>query len=831
MGKLTFYIKSSPEKLDRIGDYLGQIISHDLYRNRFGYVNIAMEGMDIILESCVSQNLNLNLFVESYLKIIQVLLETSDPLMQLLATQSFTKFAEIEEDTPSYHRRYDFFVSKFSSLCHDSNADLDIKCMLRIAGLNGLRGVIRKTVSDDLQLDIWNDQHMEKIVPSLLFNMQENDLKTIKVFIDSGAPVPPDYHGPTATAATVSTSRIQNIKEISPSDVAEENLRELVGRAASSGTIGPAVRPVLNHFDHHNLWLGSDNNGDFAISVFSSIMASIQEKNPQYSHHVIQILMSHLDEKSVSSVKHHHHHHHRNNGYSDPDADSTKVRTGIAIVLSHIVKHGTSEAVGPIVLDIVNSLLNQLRSSITTNRQILHHQASSSMNSSDADGEKEFQRTAINTLGEFANNLPDYQKISIMIFILRKIPISSPSGGPSSGGSGNAASNLNHNDSEFRSKLLESVWVVATKYRTTNMNDALPADFLQPLLNLAVVKDRDVRKTVQRIFHQLLDRHDFIPKVSKPVAENRIEGITVHPAYQKDLMFMRNHGIEIISNIYENIQLVNNDGDNYCSLYTTIALIYLEMSSNEATFKSMDGDLGSGRRALIEILRLTFYMQEFAITRGTIGDGQKKKDASPEISSNRLSEPHKAAIHSLVAGILRLLADLNQDQMPEFSSHVNQVIEKRAEKFQTMLPEYNRYFNNIPGRRVSLMASQELDADLFFDKTNIMNSLRSLKFVTSDMIERMDQPFMTRTVGKYLYANACSWSTDTLATVDSGLSHSLSDQLNGSHPEVDSVSSSPGMQRVSLNIRSQQRINDSFVTEIRRRDQLWVHQTDPQSAG
>ena len=30
----------------------------------------------------------------------------------------FVKFANIEEDTPSYHRRYDFFVSKFSAMCH-----------------------------------------------------------------------------------------------------------------------------------------------------------------------------------------------------------------------------------------------------------------------------------------------------------------------------------------------------------------------------------------------------------------------------------------------------------------------------------------------------------------------------------------------------------------------------------------------------------------------------------------------------------------------------------------------------------------------------------------
>ena len=42
---------------------------------------------------------------------------------------------------------------------------------IRNAGLRGLQGVVRKTVSDDLQVNIWEAIHMDKIVPSLLYNM------------------------------------------------------------------------------------------------------------------------------------------------------------------------------------------------------------------------------------------------------------------------------------------------------------------------------------------------------------------------------------------------------------------------------------------------------------------------------------------------------------------------------------------------------------------------------------------------------------------------------------------------------------------------------------
>lgn len=50
------------------------------------FVIIAMEAMDQLLLACHSQTLNL--FVESFLKMVQKLLESTDPQLQILATQS-----------------------------------------------------------------------------------------------------------------------------------------------------------------------------------------------------------------------------------------------------------------------------------------------------------------------------------------------------------------------------------------------------------------------------------------------------------------------------------------------------------------------------------------------------------------------------------------------------------------------------------------------------------------------------------------------------------------------------------------------------------------------
>lgn len=118
--------------------------------------------MDQLLVACHAQTLNL--FVESFLKMVQKLLESTDPQLQILATQSvsncyscmyhsyqvfldshvhvlfqFVRFANIEEDTPSYHTRYDFFVSKYSAMCHSNNDDPTIRKQIRLAGIQGLQ--------------------------------------------------------------------------------------------------------------------------------------------------------------------------------------------------------------------------------------------------------------------------------------------------------------------------------------------------------------------------------------------------------------------------------------------------------------------------------------------------------------------------------------------------------------------------------------------------------------------------------------------------------------------------------------------------------------------
>uniref|UniRef100_A0A671XZA9 EFR3 homolog B n=1 Tax=Sparus aurata TaxID=8175 RepID=A0A671XZA9_SPAAU len=376
MEKLTFYALSAPEKLDRIGAYLSERLSRDVARHRYGYVCIAMEALDQLLMACHCQSINL--FVESFLKMVRKLLESDKPNLQILGTNSFVKFANIEEDTPSYHRSYDFFVSRFSEMCHSSYEDPDIRTKIRMAGIKGLQGVVRKTVNDELQANIWDPQHMDKIVPSLLFNLQSGEQK----------------------------------EKESPVELTERCFRELLGRAAY-GNIKNAVTPVLMHLDNHSLWEGKT----FAVRCFKIIMYSIQS---QHSHLVIQQLLGHLDANSKNSAT---------------------VRAGIVEVLLEAAAIAASGSVGkktytvhayphsgPTVLEVFNTLLRQLRLSVDYE---LTGSYDGSVNIGTkiikAHEERQLQEAVIRTIGSFANTLPTYQRSEVMLFIMGKIPLISNS--------------------------------------------------------------------------------------------------------------------------------------------------------------------------------------------------------------------------------------------------------------------------------------------------------------------------------------------------------------------------------------------------------------------
>lgn len=550
MEKLTFYAVSAPEKLDRIGAYLAERLSRDVVRHRYGNVVIAMEALDQLLMACHSQSIKP--FVESFLHMVAKLLESREPDLQVLGTNSFVKFANIEEDTPSYHRRYDFFVSQFSAMCHSTHDDPETKTRIRVAGIRGLQGVVRKTVNDELQAIIWEPQHMDKLIPSMLFNMQEADDL--------------DRAGHPSTPSVVGQDGEEN-----PAALAESCFRELLGRAAY-GNMNNAVRPVLVHLDNHHLW----EPNEFAVSCFRIIMYSIQA---QHSHHVIQQVLNHLDTHNK---------------------DTPRVRAGIVQVLLETVAIAAKGSVGPTVLEVFNTLLKHLRMSVDfelgeSSRRNSAVSVSSSGRSGRESEERIVQNAIIQTIGFFGGNLPDYQRAEVMMFIMGKVPVY-----------GTPCHTLDtvkighQGTKRIQTMLLSSLIMVTSGFKAKSMAAALPPPFLEPLFSISLMEENELRQLVLEILHNIIDRHDNRAKlrgirIIPNVAALKIKREKIS---KQDVAFMKKHGQQLYRHIFLGSKEEDNVHKNFELLFTTLAVVTIELANEEV---------------VVDLIRLAMALQDMAL--------------------------------------------------------------------------------------------------------------------------------------------------------------------------------------------------------------------------
>ncbi|XP_052341673.1 protein EFR3 homolog B-like isoform X6 [Oncorhynchus keta] len=541
MEKLTFYALSAPEKLDRIGAYLSERLSRDVARHRYGYVCIAMEALDQLLMACHCQSINL--FVESFLTMVRKLLEADKPNLQILGTNSFVKFANIEEDTASYHRSYDFFVSRFSEMCHSSYEDPDVRTKIRMAGIRGLQGVVRKTVRDELQANIWERQHMDKIVPSLLFNLQD----------------PTDSSSP-------------GCEKESPAELTERCFRELLGRAAY-GNIKNAIKPVLMHLDNHSLWEGKS----FAVRCFKIIMYSIQS---QHSHLVIQQLLGHLDANSKSSAT---------------------VRAGIVEVLSEAAVIEASGSVGPTVLEVFNTLLKQLRLSV--DYELTGSCDPYCNNKTTTDQERQLQEAVIKTIGSFANTLPIYQRAEVMLFIMGKIPVPGiyPAlGSPIAGFEGSRMiqvmllkSLLQVTERYESSNMLAAL---PSSFLEPLLSFTLMEDPEIRLLVLSILISLIDR-------HQNTHKFTFLSILS----DISVLKLKVDKCSRQDNLFMKKHGQRLYRHIFLTCSEENSGRSHYQALYTLLALLSVELANEEVVVDLIRLALALQDLALANDERLSLY--------------------------------------------------------------------------------------------------------------------------------------------------------------------------------------------------------------------------------
>ncbi|VDN15642.1 unnamed protein product [Dibothriocephalus latus] len=233
--KLVCYCVRKPDKLDNIAKYLHKRLSYDLNHLNYENVNITVEAMSALVNACYA--VKLNLFDSSFLKMVQLLLESKLPELQLLGTKS------IEEDAPNYHREYDELIDQFCRMSYSNLPDIEERKKVRVAGIQGLQGVVRKTARDQLRMNVLQSASMDQIIPALLFNIRE------------GSP----------------TGEEPDESELEPSRQAVFVFKDVVCRASYTNIV-PVVKAILSYLDGQRIWVPSD----FALLIFGYLLDSIK---------------------------------------------------------------------------------------------------------------------------------------------------------------------------------------------------------------------------------------------------------------------------------------------------------------------------------------------------------------------------------------------------------------------------------------------------------------------------------------------------------------------------------------------------------------------------
>lgn len=105
-----------------------------------------------------------------------------------------------------------------------------------------------------------------------------------------------------------------------------------------------------------------------------------------------------------------------------------------------------------------------------------------------------------------------------------------------------------------------------------------------------------LRETIENVKSQRL--LTIIYSVNVPDLE-----LVIEKCSRPDVIFLRKHGPDIYIALYESLQLPSNTVENIEAVYTTLALLAVELASEET---------------VLELLRLVLSLQDLALTGGQI---------------------------------------------------------------------------------------------------------------------------------------------------------------------------------------------------------------------
>lgn len=256
MGKLVHFCELTPQKLPKVATFLEKRVDSDLAKGRLGYVEVSMKIFNELIKGCRK---HLPLFAGSLVRLMKLLFEKDYPALKVIATETFTRFADVQDEATQYSSGVEDFVNYFVGMCRSEATNTQTKAQLRIAGLRGLRAyIVILDYADELDSFV-SKQSQARIIPTVLDNMQYE--------------------------ANEGLREPENMNNVS--NLATEILKDLSSRV-NNITVTAVVSAVLIYLDTHNMWIPNT----FAIHCLQTISFSLK---PQHNQIMMTRVLQHLE--------------------------------------------------------------------------------------------------------------------------------------------------------------------------------------------------------------------------------------------------------------------------------------------------------------------------------------------------------------------------------------------------------------------------------------------------------------------------------------------------------------------------------------------------------
>ncbi|KAK5579604.1 hypothetical protein RB653_009289 [Dictyostelium firmibasis] len=254
ISKLVYFCEMSPEQLQKVGPYIEAKAQKNLSKKRLVYVSTCII---IIRELIIGCRKHLALFSGNATRLMKILLiQTEYPSLQIEATETFIRFASVQDDSNQIPPEIDEFIKYFIIMAKNMDNDDTMRRTIRGEGLRGVTAYVSlASLTDDL--DTFITKHTD-IIYTILDNMQYRDQ------IPSPSMENRNQHHDETGETTITNVKL----------LATECLKDLSGRVDNM-TVASLVTTIVNYLDSYQKW----NFETFAVHALTSVTQSIKGQN------------------------------------------------------------------------------------------------------------------------------------------------------------------------------------------------------------------------------------------------------------------------------------------------------------------------------------------------------------------------------------------------------------------------------------------------------------------------------------------------------------------------------------------------------------------------